>query len=215
MRVVVVASGELADADAAWLADAGLVIAADGGATSLDALGRLPDLLVGDLDSVGPALVTRLEAAGTRVERHPVDKEASDTELAVEAAIGAGASEVVVLGAFGGDRLDHELANVLLLADPALDAIEVTAVTGTTRVRAVRPGQRLDLAGRVGDLVSLLPLGDVAGVTTGGLRWRLDGATLRSGRSRGLSNEVLAPPASVQITGGVLLVVETSRGDPT
>lgn len=211
MRVVVVASGELAESDAAWLDGADLVIAADGGAGSLDRLGRAPDVLVGDLDSVAPRLVARLVVAGTGVERHPVDKESSDTELAVEMALGAGAASVIVLGAVGGERLDHELANLLLLADPALAGHDVRAVRGTTQVRAVSGGERLDLDGTVGDLVTLLPVGgDAAGVSTGGLRWPLDDAALRLGRSRGLSNEVVDTPASVRITHGTLLVVETA-----
>ena len=215
MKVVVVASGELSDPDAAWLADAGLVIAADGGAASLERLGRQPDVLVGDLDSVEPELATRLEAAGTRVERHPVDKEASDTELAIESGIAAGATRLVLLGAFGGDRLDHALANALLLADPSLAGVDVCAVAGGARVRAIHAVGHLELGGAAGDLVSLLPIGDATGVRTVGLRWPLDGATLRSGRSRGLSNEVVTPPASVHLAGGALLVVETSRGDRT
>ena len=192
MKVVVVASGELAESDAAWLDDADLVIAADGGAGSLDRLGRAPDVVVGDLDSVDPRLVARLAAAGTTVERHPVDKEASDTELAVEMALGAGADAVVLLGAVGGDRLDHQLANLLLLADPSLAGHDVRAVRGSTQVRAINRGERLDLEGSSGDLVTLLPVGgDATGVTTVGLRWPLDGATLALGRSRGLSNEVV------------------------
>jgi len=211
MKVVVVASGELAESDAAWLDDADLVIAADGGAASLDRFGRAPDVLVGDLDSVEPGLVARLAAAGTTVERHPVDKEASDTELAIEMAVGAGAEAVVLLGAVGGPRLDHELANLLLLADPALAGHDVRAVRGGTRVRAVNGGERLGLEGSSGDLVTLLPVGgDATGVTTEGLRWPLDAATLRLGRSRGLSNEVVKQPASVRLTGGTLLVVETA-----
>ena len=215
MKVVVVASGELAESDAAWLNDADLVIAADGGAGSLDRIGRAPDVLVGDLDSVDPRLVARLAAAGTTVERHPIDKEASDTELAVEMAIGAGAGAVVLLGAVGGERLDHELANVMLLADPALAGHDVRAVRGSTQVRAVNGGERLDLEGSSGDLVTLLPTGgDATGVTTVGLRWPLDGATLALGRSRGLSNEVVDSPASVRVAHGTLLVIETaSRGD--
>ena len=215
MKVVVVASGELAKSDAAWLDDVDLVIAADGGAGSLDRLGRAPDVLVGDLDSVDSRLVARLAAAGTTVERHPVDKEASDTELAVEMALGAGADAVVLLGAVGGERLDHELANLLLLADPALAGHDVRAVRGSTQVRAVNRGERLDLEGSSGDLVTLLPVGgDATGVTTAGLRWPLDGATLALGRSRGLSNEVVDRPASVQVTHGTLLVIETAlRGD--
>ena len=62
------------------------LVAADGGAAWLDGAGRRPDLLVGDLDSAHHALVERLSAAGTVIERHPADKEASDTELAIEAA---------------------------------------------------------------------------------------------------------------------------------
>ena len=215
MKVVVVASGELDPADAGWLDHAQLVIAADGGGASLDRLGRRPNVLVGDLDSIDAALVARLEGAGTRVERHPTDKEASDTEAAVELALAAGASSVVLLGAMGGERLDHALANLLLLADRALAGRDVVAVRGGTRVRAIHRGRRLPLEGSRGDLVTLLPVGgDAGGVTTEGLRWALDAATLRLGRSRGLSNEVIGSPASVRIDVGTLLVVETaSRGE--
>jgi thiamine pyrophosphokinase len=210
MRIVVVASGALAPGDEAWLDGADLVIAADGGADALERLGRRPDRLVGDLDSADPALVERLAASGTRIERHPVDKEASDTELAAEAAIAEGADRVDLVGATGGDRLDHELANLLLLADPAFAGVELRAAVGGTTVRAVRGGQELSVRGGPGDLVTLLPVGgDAEGVTTSGLRWPLDAATLAMGRSRGLSNVVVASGASVRLTVGVLLVVET------
>ena len=211
MKVVVVASGELEAADAAWLDDADLVVAADGGAGSLDRLGRSPDLLVGDLDSVDPDLVERLAAAGTRVHRHPADKEASDTEIAVEMAFETGAAAVVVLGAVGGTRLDHELANLLLLADRALGGRDLRAVRGGTQVRAIHADDRLVLSGSPGDLVTLLPVGgDAAGVVTEGLRWPLDGATLRMGRSHGLSNEIVGSTASVRIKHGTLLIIETA-----
>lgn len=211
MRVIVVASADLDPADVSWLDRADLVIAADGGAGSLDRLGRRPDRLVGDLDSVEPALAERLAEAGVVVERHPSDKDGSDTELAVEAALAAGATEVVLLGAFGGSRIDHELANVLLLADPSLSGRNVRAVRAAAQVRALNGGGRIDLEGTVGATVTLLPVGgDATGVTTDGLRWRLEGATLPMGRSRGLSNEVVSTPASVRIEGGTLLVVETS-----
>jgi len=215
MRIVVVASGALAPGDEAWLDGADAVIAADGGAASLDRLGRRPDRLVGDLDSAPRPLVERLEAAGTRLDRHRVDKDASDTELALRAAIEDGAGRVDLLGAIGGDRLDHELANLLLLVDPDFAGIELRAISGSTVVRAVRGGRRLSLQGDVGDLVTLLPIGgDAKGVTAVGLRWPLDAATLPMGRSRGLSNVVVGPDASITLTDGILLVVETaSTGD--
>lgn len=217
MRAVVVASGAVSAADAELLAGADLVIAADGGATTLDRLGRRPDVLVGDLDSVRPALVDRLAAAGTRVERHPADKDASDTELAIETALAAGATSTILLGATGGARLDHELANLLLLVDPRLGRGDLAVVHDATLVRGLLPGAPLTLRAGPGDTVSLLPVGgDASGVTTSGLRWELAEAQLRLGRSRGLSNVVVAAPASVRIAGGALLVIETTaRKDPS
>ncbi len=161
-------------------------------------------------------LVKRLAEAGTRVVRHPVDKEASDTELAVAAALEAGATEVALLGATGGERLDHELANLLLLADPALAGRDVRLVRGRGSVRVVRGGERVALAGRRGDLISLLPVGgDAEGVSTDDLRWPLDRATLRLGRSRGLSNEIVGSEPAVSLERGAILVVETrSEGEP-
>lgn len=217
MKVVVVASGELDDDEQPLLDGVDLLIAADGGAASLDRSGRRPDLLVGDLDSTDASLAGRLEASGTRIDRHRADKEASDTELALEAAFAAGADEVVLLGGIGGDRLDHALANVLLLADPALADGDVRLVHRRSSVRVVHGGRRRVLHGAVGDIVTLLPIGgDACGVTTEGLRWPLEGATLRMGRSRGLSNEIVEAPASVALETGTLLVVEREleRGAP-
>jgi len=123
----------------------------------------------------------------------------------------------VLLGAFGGSRIDHELANLLLLADAALAGRDIRAVRGGSVVRALHDGGRAELRGSVGDIVTLLPVGsDATGVTTDGLRWPLASATLRFGRSRGLSNEVVGLPASVRIEHGTLLVIETAlRGDGT
>ena len=216
MKMVVVAAGDLDPTDATVLDEADLVIAADGGATALDRLGRRPDRLVGDLDSTDPGLVQRLAARGTSIERHPTDKQASDAELAVLEALEAGDGETVLLGAIGGERLDHAVANLLMLADPALAGRDLRIVHGATTVRVLRGGERMVLVGLTGDFVSLLPVGgDAGGVRTEGLRWPLDGERLPMGRSRGLSNEVLAAPASVTLETGSLLVVETAtRGAP-
>ena len=215
MLVAVVASGDLAAEDVRWLDRAELVVAADGGAATLERIGRRPDRLVGDLDSVDASLVARLAEAGVPIDRHPRDKDATDTELALGHAVAGGATEIVLLGALGGERLDHELANLLLLADSEAARLPVRMVRGPTTVRVLHPGT-LALEGRVGDLVSLLPIGrDAAGVTTDGLRWALDGATLHIGRSRGISNEIVAAPASVEVREGTLLIVETATEGAT
>jgi thiamine pyrophosphokinase len=211
VKAIVVAGGNAAPQDAALLSGADLVIAADSGAQWVDRSGVAPDLVIGDMDSVEPNLLDRLAARGTEVERHPADKEASDLELAMARAAAAGADEVVILGALRGERLDHELANLLLLVDSEWDGIDVRVVRGGTTVRSLRGGSHQELGGAAGDLVTLLPVGDATGVRTDGLRYPLVGETLRVGRSRGLSNEVEHAPASVSLDGGSLLIIETRK----
>jgi thiamine pyrophosphokinase len=215
MKAVLVASGEPHPADTRWLADANLVVAVDGGAAWLASIGRRPDVLVGDLDSVDPALVASLEAAGVPIERHPTQKDASDTALALEYVRRQGVSEAVVIGAFGG-RTDHEIANVLLLvAERGASGMDLRLVRGPTLVRCLRAGERLPIEAPPGSLISLLPVGgDSGGVVTSGMRYPLQDEPLPLGSTRGLSNEVVAADASVQLTAGTLLVIETAdEGD--
>jgi len=212
MKAIVVAGGDAVPEDAAQLFGADLLIAADSGARWLDASGAVPDLVIGDLDSVEPALLDRLAAAGVTIERHPVEKDASDLELAVAHAVAAGADDVVLLGALGGRRLDHELANLLLLTGQEWLGNRLRIVRGGTTVRAVNGGETIDLSGAEGDLVTLLPVnGDALGVETRGLRFPLDGEPLERGHSRGLSNKVEHPPASISLERGTLLVIETRK----
>jgi thiamine pyrophosphokinase len=209
MRAVVVAHGEVLPADRGVIDAKDYVVAADGGAFALERWKLLPHLIVGDMDSLGEAGVERFAKQGIPVAKFPAAKDESDLELAVAQAIAAGATEVVVLGALGGDRLDHETANLLLLADPSYDGVRIEARRGTLRIRAVRGGGSLSL-GPLEAIVTLLPVnGDAEGVTTEGLRYPLRDETLRFGRARGLSNEVDSLPATVTVRKGSLLVFET------
>ena len=192
-----------------WSDGIDLVVGADGGARHAAALGRRLDLWVGDGDSIGEDELAAIEATGIPVRRSPVDKDESDTELALLAALDAGAARITILGALGGARLDHELANVWLLGHPRLTGRDIRLVDAAVRMRLVGPG-RADLGGRIGDLVSLLPFaGDAGGLTTEGLRYPLRDERLRSGPSRGLSNVRVSSDASLTVGSGRILVVET------
>ena len=213
MRTVLVASGQADAADARWLDGADQVVAVDGGTAWLASVGRRPDRVIGDLDSADPSLIGALEADGVPIDRHEAEKDASDTELAVAATLAAGADEVVILGALAGPRLDHQLANLMLLADPELArARDLRIVRGRTLVRALHGPGRMAIEAGLGELVTLLPVGgDAEGVRTGGLRYPLAGDTLSFGRSRGLSNVVDEVPASASLERGTLLVIESSE----
>jgi thiamine pyrophosphokinase len=213
MRAVVVAHGDVLPSDRAVIDANDYVVAADGGAFALERWKILPHLVVGDMDSLGDAGVERMARQGVPVAKFSAAKDESDLELAVAQAIEVGATEIVLLGALGGDRLDHETANLLLLADPGYDGVRLEARRGALRIRPVRGEGSLSLAGPIGALVTLLPVnGDADGVTTTGLRFPLRDETLRFGRARGLSNEVISLPATVTVSKGSLLVFETPQG---
>ena len=210
MRAVVFINGTIDDYSAftRWIQAADYFVAADGGAHHALALGCRLDAIVGDLDSLEPALVERLVGSGVEVLRYPVTKDQTDLELAIEFALQQGVEEVLLLGAVGG-RLDQTLANLLLLAQRAWP-VQLTVVERNQVAQLLHPGQTLLLQACPGDTVSVLPLSDtVTGITYTGLRYPLTNATLHLGSTRGISNEVATTPATVTIATGRLLIIQT------
>ena len=184
---------------------ASFVIAADSGADHAFALGQRIDLAVGDFDSLTADGLAALERSGVRIERHPTDKDATDLELALDAAVAHRPRRIVVVGGTGG-RLDHVVGELSLFAAPAYREVEIDALLGRATVHVVH-GERL-LPGRVGAIVSLLALhGPAHGIVTDGLVYPLRGETLQPGSTRGLSNVFAATPARVTVERGVLLAI--------
>ena len=208
MRAIIIAGGQTQDQGwQRWVRKGDWVIGANGGAARALAWGLLPDLVIGDMDSLPEQARAVLVAEGCRFIEHPRAKDETDLELALVHAVQEGAQEIVVLGALGG-RLDHALANILLLTLPSLAGILVRIAEGDQQALLARSGKAVELAGAPGDLVSLVPLGgDACGVTTRGLAWPLEEDTLRFGSSRGVSNEMTSGRAGIQVGEGLLLVV--------
>ncbi len=215
MNALIVADGDIpvrADVDRLLAPDgADLVVAADGGALKARALGFRPDVVVGDADSLPHAALDELRADGVDVIVHPAAKDESDTELAVREALARGATTLTVIGAFGGARLEHTIANLLLLAMPELIGRDARLADGASVVRLLEPGPALTIHGRRGDFVSLLPLAPrVEGVITDGLEFPLRDEALTQGPARGLSNVMTGDSATVSLRAGRLLVVHTA-----
>ena len=201
--VAVFAGGDPPPAQAArWIPSGAFVIAADSGLDHAHRLGFEADLLVGDLDSVSLDAVDRHVG---EVEQYPEGKDATDLELAMEAAMRV-AGQVIVVGGHGG-RLDHLLATAELLADHRWSAARIMWLAGDDLAIIVR--HQVTLCGRSGDLVSLIPLGGHAiGVTTQGLQWSLQNATLAAGSTRGISNRLVETTARITLRQGVLLAIQ-------
>jgi thiamine pyrophosphokinase len=209
--VVVVAGGEApAAVSAAGVPPGTPVVAADGGLEHARALGLTVAVAVGDFDSASPEAVAAAEEAGARVERHPAAKDATDLELALDVALGLGAERILVLAGVG-ERLDHLLSALLLIAAPRYAGVEIDARIGRSLTHVVRDERTL--RGTVGEVVSLVPVhGSAAGVRTEGLVYPLHGETLEPGSTRGVSNELAAPTARVTVESGTLLAMRPDFG---
>lgn len=213
--VIVLGGGPLSVALAS-VPPADVVVAADSGLQPALAAGLRVAHVVGDFDSVDLDVLAAAEADGSEVHRHPADKDATDSELAlrlVARLAHAGATVRVFITA--GGRFDHLLSDVLALGGPVPADLAVTGFVGDAVVTVVRPGRPRALMGQAGEQVSLVPVnGSAGGVSTVGLRWPLVDAWLHAGTSRGVSNELAAAEATVSIDEGVLVVVQPGMAAP-
>ena len=209
MKVVVFANGPVSahTPTRRHLRDAALVIAVDGGARHCRALGVVPGILVGDMDSAAPQDLKRFAEQGTRLIRHPRRKDKTDLALALELALTRQAGEIIVFGALG-KRWDMSLANLMLLTDPAFTDVRLSLMDGGTRVSLLRGGTDMPVFGRPGDTVSLIPVGGPAlGVTLDGFDYPLDRHTIGEARTLGISNTLVRDRGLVRLERGMLFCV--------
>ena len=213
-RAIIFANGVLTDPAAARAAiePGDRLIAADGGLHHLRQLGLVPDVLIGDLDSVEPSEVEDVRRAGGRVERFPVHKDQTDLELAVRLARAEGAGDILIFGALGG-RWDQTLANLLLLAHEDFRSVRIRLVDGAQQIHLIQAAARIE--GRPGDTVSLISLqGDARGVTTDGLEYPLRDGQLPFGSTLGISNVLLGEQASVSVQDGLVICIVIGQPKP-
>jgi thiamine pyrophosphokinase len=205
MRAVVFANGTIDDYEnaRALLHPEDTLIAADGGALHCRAMGIVPAVIVGDLDSLPEEEQRYWHEKGVQFIRHDRRKDETDLELALLYAQELDRDETLVLGALGG-RWDQSFANILLPSYHLLEAQNVTFWHEGTWIYLIR-GQRI-IRGQTGQTVSLIPVGGSAhGVSAAGLEWPLENETLLMGASRGISNVLLGESTSIRVNDGLLL----------
>ena len=187
------------------------VICADRGYTHALALGLVPTALIGDFDSLAPVDLDHARAAEVSVEAHSPEKDATDLELALDRAVAGhdGAFRVTVVATPDvGERIDHLLSQLALLAAPKYAHAELVAWFGNACVQIVHPTRPVAIHGRPGELVTLLAIGgEAAGVSTAGLTYPLRDECLSPFSTRGVSNVLFSASATISITRGCLAIV--------
>jgi len=206
-RIVLFANGDLPLPNRlkAHLNEDDFLIAVDGGLRHLTALNLKPQLIIGDLDSADRDEVDRLEAQGVEVRTFPPEKDETDLELALDAALGMNPDVIWIAGALG-DRLDQTLGNIFLLTHPKFANVDICLVDGTRQVFLIR--KSVLIKGVPGQRLSLIPLnGPVIGISTTGLKYPLEDETLYPYKTRGISNRLTDSSAKVIIQEGLLLCI--------
>lgn len=221
MLSVIVLAGDILDdrSCSRWLQEAGDIICADGGARHLQRLGILPDLLLGDLDSIDDLALAWLRKHSVPVERHPVVKDETDAQLALLRAIERKPARepeqgIIILGALGS-RPDHVLATQLMAARLAEKNRAILLSDGQSRIYSLVGGQTIQISlSQAGAwLVSVLAISEkITGLSYTGLEYKLTDATLLAGDSKGVSNRLAASgQATVSLKEGRALVVVTPQ----
>lgn len=211
LRGIIIASGEIRDLN--WLkqylrAD-DLIVCADGGYNYLAAIHVLPHVIVGDMDSIHEE-----HWAACKHFVYPRKKDETDAQLALDYAIEQGCSEVCFLGATGGQRVEHEIANILMLQYAALKQVAMRVENESSSIMLYQGPCEITVSGRKGDYLSLIPLGeDAQNVTTYDLEYPLLHGTLIFGVPMGISNVLLENTCRITMEKGKLLVILTKADE--
>lgn len=209
MKVLIVSGGHIRNQNRVVEISATVdkIVCADAGAAHLKSMGVFPDVLIGDFDSLDPEDLDFFKHHRVELAPHPPDKDATDTELAAMWAFEQNADEIIFLGA-SGSRLDHTLANIMLLKKMADFHIKARIIDDHNCVYLVR--DRLTLSGSPGEFLSLIPLTEkVSGITLEGLEFPLQNAQMEMGSSLGISNRFAATEAVISIRQGILIVTKS------
>jgi len=183
-------------------ARADLTIAADRGLEAFAAAGISPDILLGDMDSVSEEILLRMQKV-SEIDRLPCIKDDTDGVHALDVAIARGAKHITLLGALGG-RMDHALANLMLLIRAQRNGVKARILSETVCIERVDTTAMLH--GAKGDTASLLPLGEAKGVTLKGFFYPLVHQTLDCSYPLGVSNVITEDEAVVSVEAGDLLL---------
>ena len=214
MKVIVVANGEW---DSEWGRDelsegrTDVLICADGGADLAISSGRLPDVLVGDLDSIREENLNKCQQGDVKIKRFPSQKDQTDLEVAMEYAqvylesYGCPEDEILLYAA-GGKRLDHLQGNIALMLGYAQKGRRIRMVDKTYDAWIMLSSEE-EVRGTKGQEISLISLSEESQVSSQGLYYELDRLTLLQNTTRGISNVFTEEAARLQVHEGKLLVV--------
>lgn len=185
------------------------IIAVDKGLESIYNQKVRPDYIVGDFDSVSPKIIEYYKNQGMEIAKYNPEKDYTDTELGIEKAISLNPDTIRIIGGIG-TRIDHTLANIHILTKCLEKNIKCDIVNSNNKIYLVNKSAKIEKSKAFGKFVSIIPLtSEVKGITLEGFKYPLSDYILSIGKSLGISNEIVADNASINIKEGILIVIES------
>lgn len=212
MRYIIISNGSIKDYDfyRRIISSDDYIICADGGAKHLIRMDIIPNVIIGDLDSINEEDKKEFIEKKVEFQKFPPNKNATDTELALDFALSHNPSEIILIGSLGS-RMDHSIANVTLLKKILDSNIKGKIINENNEIYIMNTkNNEMLLSGENDEYLSLIPLcNKVKGITLEGFKYPLYDAEICMGSSIGVSNEFANKQATIKIREGLLLVIKS------
>jgi thiamine pyrophosphokinase len=206
MVALIIANGDDVDKISLENLNIDYVICADGGLEKAEKLQVVPDLILGDFDSVNPDVLEKYKKK-SEIMKYPAEKDFTDMELSIEIAVKKGYKDIVLVGATGGPRLDHSLANMMLLEKYHQLGINIIIIDNKNKIQIIADNCNIMLNKKEGSFVSLIPLTEnISGLTLEGFKYPLDRVVVKRGSTLCVSNEIILDKGRIILECGTALL---------
>lgn len=209
MKVIIVGSGKIRNTEklVSVCSDSDYIICADGGAVAVSEVNLVPDIIIGDLDSIEKDVLNKYKKLNIKFNKYPSKKDFTDMELCIDHALGIGAKDITIMGGTGS-RLDHSLANIFLLYRFLKNNISGKIIDDNNEIFMIN--KNVEILKDDKDYVSIIPLSNIVyGITTDGFEYETNSINLNFGSAKGISNKLNKERGKIQIQDGLCLVIKS------
>lgn len=207
MSAIIIGSGSSIDKEIFYSEKINIeyVICADGGLEKAEYLGLLPDVIIGDLDSVNTSVLKRYIEMNIEIIEYPSEKNYTDMDLAIQYAVEKGYKEIILIGA-SGSRIDHTMANILLVELYYKKGIKIKIVDNNNIVQMVTG--KMEIEYKKNYFVSIIPTSDtIEGITLEGFKYPLNNVNVKRGSTLCISNQITEEKGIITLAKGNALVI--------
>lgn len=182
------------------------VICADGGLDKAQDYGIMPDIIIGDFDSVDLSLLKQYELQNIRTLKFPAEKDFTDMELAIEHAISKGYKNITLIGA-SGSRLDHTLGNITLMEKYYKDGVHITIIDNNNEIKIISDNSELIIKFKQSIYISMIPVTDeIQGLSMEGFKYPLKDVEVKRGSTLLISNQIISSQGIIRLKKGTAIL---------